>query len=146
MAEACATFHAGLTADDSEEGLEMRKAAFRRLALDGEDEDAILCLRAQGEEAGQIAALAVLVQSELEAFNDLGPWLTGLLSDPSCDHDALQAALCEQIEQLADELGYAQIFVQTLDAATFKARGYAEIEPFEKDGKEHWVLGKALAD
>ncbi|WP_319533675.1 hypothetical protein [uncultured Cohaesibacter sp.] len=146
----CASFHARMSdtngegASDDGGAMDMRKAAFRRLALDGEEEDAIVGIVSDGFRGGQIAALAVLVKAEMEAFDDLGPWMAGILVDPAYDQGELKEDICAEVEELADELGYAQIFVHTDDAEPFKAIGYAEIEPFTRDDKEHWVLGKAL--
>lgn len=144
MTEACAKFHASQSGEQSDDGMQMRKAAFQKLSLDGEEEDAVLALFAQGQREGQIAALAVLVAKEMEAFDDLGPWLTGLMVSNCCEQESVKQALCQEIENLADELGYAQIFVQTSKPGFFEAQGYAEIEPFEKDGTDYMVLGKAL--
>ena len=146
----CAHFHARMSdtngegASNADGALDMREAAFRRLALDGEEEDAVIGIVSDGFRGGQIAALAVLVKAEMEAFEDLGPWLAGVFVDPVYDQGGLKEDLCAEVEDLADELGYAQIFVHTDDIEPFKALGYAEIEPFTRNDKEHWVLGKAL--
>ncbi|SNY92757.1 hypothetical protein SAMN04515647_3026 [Cohaesibacter sp. ES.047] len=146
----CAHFHAALSIGDGagerdeKAAMDMRKAAFRKLALDGEEEDAVVGLISSGFRTGQIVAIAVLVKSEMEAFEDLGPWLAAPLVDPAIDHGSLIDDLCAEVEELADEMGYSQIFVQSSDAKHYKALGYSEIEPFTKDDREHWVLGKAL--
>ncbi|WP_316858111.1 hypothetical protein [uncultured Cohaesibacter sp.] len=141
----CAGFHARLSGDDSEEGLAMRQAAFQRLALDGEEEDGLVALVKDAERAGQVAGMGVLVRTDMEAFEDLGPWLTGLAVGNDDANETLRASLCREMELIAGELGYEHIFVQTEDAPFFMARGYEEVEPFEKDGMSRWVLVKALA-
>ncbi|PLW77001.1 hypothetical protein [Cohaesibacter celericrescens] len=141
--QACARFHASISKDDSEDGFEMRKAAFQKLALDGEEEDAIVCFAAQGEQAGQIAGMAVLLKAEMTAFDDLGPWLSGLMVSPNCDTQKITDELVGHIEALTHDLGYAQLFMQTDNVAPFKAFGFTEIESFEKGNREHWVIGKA---
>nr|WP_319516462.1 hypothetical protein [uncultured Cohaesibacter sp.] len=145
IVEQCASFHATLSGDDSGEGLEMRIAAFRRLALDGEQEDGIVALFDEGDQKGKIAGLAVLLAAELEAFEELGPWQTGMKISPAVkDQEALKSALSDQIEDLALDLGHDQIFVHADERGWFEARGYSEIEAFERGGETLWVLGKAL--
>ena len=139
-----ARFHAFQTGDSSEDGLEMRRAAFQKLALDGEEEEALLAVIPDGERAGDIVGLVVLVKEELEAFDDIGPWLTGLLTDKELSDSDLANRLVGQLEEIAMEFGYGQLFVQTVSTEAYKARGYAKIEPFDRDGVEYWVLGKAL--
>nr|WP_321457732.1 hypothetical protein [uncultured Cohaesibacter sp.] len=154
LAELCASFHALASGDESAEGFDMRHAAFRKIALDGEEEDGVVALHKEGDRTGQLAGMAVLVRTEMDAFEDLGPWLTGLLVKP--EDSALRAELVMQLETVAAEFGYGEIFVQAMDAAPltaaetaadksfFENLGYGEIEPFEKAEKEYWVMGKAL--
>ena len=145
IAEQCASFHARLSGDDSCEGLEMRIAAFRRLALDGEQEDGIVALFDQGDDKGKIAGLAVLLEAELEAFEELGPWLAGMkISQAVKDQETLKSELSDQVEALALDLGNDQIFVHADERGWFEARGYSEIEAFERGGETFWVFGKAL--
>jgi GNAT superfamily N-acetyltransferase len=151
MVEACALFHeqctspADGTAEESAARLDMRRAAFRKLALDGEDEDAILCLSARGNKAGRLVGLCALVQKELQAYEDLGPWLTGLVIKEDINrHLKLESRLIEETEELARSLGYLDIFIHTVDPDNFRIRDYAEIESYEKEGAEHWVMAKAL--
>lgn len=144
LVEAVARFHADLTGDDSDDGLEMRRAAFRKLALDGEEEDVILGLRSDEGGAGEILGIAVLVKSEMEAFDDLGPWVTGILVRDKAGAGKLSADLVHQIEIVATQMGYGQLFAHSSDTSFWKKQGFAEIEPFDKKGAEHWVIGKAL--
>ena len=145
LAKMCASFHATLTGDDSGDGLDMRYAAFRKIALDGEEEDGIVALIREGDRAGQVAGMAVLLTKELDAFDELGPWLTGLKMTPDAQDTAgLRVALVEQIEALASGLGYDQIFAHSADKEWFENHGYGEIEPFERDGETFWVFGKGL--
>lgn len=144
MVEAVARFHAELTGDDSDDGLAMRKAAFQKLALDGEEEDVVLGFSVNQEGAGEILGMAVLVKTEMEAFDDLSPWVTGILVEDGPDKCDLTADLVHQIEIIATQIGHGQIFAHTAETSFWKKQGFAEIEPFEKDGVEHWVVGKAL--
>ena len=141
LVEACSKFHAEHSGDQSENGLQMRAAAFQRLALDGEEEDAIVALRLG---IGTVAGLAVLLKSELDAFADLGPWLAGLTVSRSEENTDLKDRIRVEIETLADELGYTHICHHTHTPDLFKASGYQEIETFEKDGMAHTVIGKML--
>ena len=145
LVDACASFHASQTGcGEDADGFDQRKAAFQRLALDGEEEDAVLGLFSEGDREGEIAAMAVLVSTELEAFDDLGPWMSGVLVSPCCEQGEVLKRLSAEVEELADEMGYAHLFVHSTDLETYDALNYAKIEPFRRDDKEHWVLGKAL--
>lgn len=146
LAELCASFHATVTGEESPDGLDMRYAAFRKIALDGEEEDGIVALYRDGPKAGQLAGMAVLVRTEMEAFEDLGPWVTGLAV--RSQEAALRSALVSQLEMVATELEYGEIFAQTQeteqDKGFFEMHGYREVEPFKKAQKDYWVMGKAL--
>lgn len=144
LAAPCAAFHADLSGDDSIEGYEMRLAAFRKLALDGEQEDAIVAYRADGEKEGQIVGLAALVQTDTEAFDDLGPWISGISVAPDLKGSSLALDLVEKVEAIARDYGFEELFVATGEPDLHRTRGYQKIEPFEKNGSEFWVLGKAL--
>lgn len=144
MAEMVARFHADMTGAESDDGFEMRKAAFQKLALDGEEEDAILAFLPDEYGGASIVGMAVLVKTEMEAFDDLSPWITGILITDVSDMVKLTADLIHQIEIIATQIGYGQIFAHTADTTFWKKQGFTEIEPFDKDGSEHWVVGKAL--
>ncbi len=144
LAASCASFHAGLAGDDTAEGFEMRLAAFRKLALDGEREDAIIAYRADGEKEGQIVGLAVLVQTDLEAFDDLGPWVSAISVAADQKDTPLVFDMVEKVETIARDYGHEELFIATAEPDQHRARGYQIIEPFDKNGSEHWVLGKAL--
>ncbi len=141
----CARLHALVSEDDSHEGFEMRQAAFRKLALAGESgEDALLAINAEGDLAGQIAGFCVLLEKELEAFDDLGPWLSSLTYHPEGDQSELRAALTKEAEALARNTGASELYLHTPDKAAFEALGFAEIEPFERGDETIWVMGKLL--
>nr|WP_321445050.1 hypothetical protein [uncultured Cohaesibacter sp.] len=144
LAASCASFHAGLAGDDTAEGYEMRLAAFRKLALDGEREDVIVAYRADGAKEGQIVGLAALVQTDLEAFDDLGPWVSAISVATDLKDTSMVLDMVEKIEAIAREYGHEELFIATAEPGQHRARGYQIIEPFDKNGSDYWVLGKAL--
>ena len=155
LVEACAAFHANITRDpnatedDISDGYDMRLAAFRKLALDGEQEDAIIAYRTEEDMAGErvlgmIVGLAALVQTDLDAFDDLTPWVTGIAIEPDDADDDLALTLVVKTEEMARDYGYSELFLATAEPDFFQAAGYQKIEPFDKNGSDYWVLGKAL--
>lgn len=144
LASQCAAFHAGLSGDDSAEGYEMRLAAFRKLALDGEKEDAIVAYMSGGDKEGQIVGLAALVETDSEAFDDLGPWISGISLAASHKDSGLVLELVEKVEAIAREFGNEELYIATAEPDPLRSKDYQNIEPFDKNGSEYWVLGKAL--
>lgn len=140
LAEQCARLNDAEWGDGSDDSLEMRTSSFRRIALAGENEDVILCLTDQGDLAG----LCVLIDNDLPAFEDLSPWLASLIVAPAFRGQGLSRRLIEELEAMARQMGEAEVFLHTPSPKLFEAAGYAMIEQFERNGKVHSVMGKAI--
>ncbi|WP_319410648.1 GNAT family N-acetyltransferase [uncultured Cohaesibacter sp.] len=140
MIEACAQMNDTEWGDGSDDSLEMRRAAFRRLALAAEEEDAILCLASNGD----LAAMALLIENDLPEFPDLGPWLASLIVAPAYRKQGLSGRLIGEVENLAREFGHEALFIYTRSPQLYHSCGYQDVEQHNVDDALFHILGKAL--
>jgi hypothetical protein len=62
-------------------------------------------------------------------------------------HDAVVQELFSELERIAPELGYRELWLDTHadePAALFRSAGYADIEPYNQNSYARYWFGKSL--
>ena len=109
----------------------------------GQHDGAWKCLIAfEGE---RLLGGACLAADDLPAREELGPWLACVYVAPDARGRGLAAELIEGICAQAKATGVRTLYLHTHDQREYYAkRGWAAIEPFERWGKAHWLMSRAL--
>lgn len=127
--------------DGNARTLEQDMAGLRWLVADAGGCEASLAARIDGELAGSV----LLVQNELDARHDVGPWLAGLVVAPRARQRGIGSALVKAVEVHARAHGIERLYQYTWEARRFYALlGWHTVETFDDDGEPAMLMSRRL--
>jgi N-acetylglutamate synthase-like GNAT family acetyltransferase len=100
---------------------------------------------------GAVCGTAALKNESVSNYPDLSPWLAALVVAPAYRNRGVGERLITRIEQLAEELGFREIYVGTgensgMSQATLNRRGWKFLEKSDYFVSEVRVYQKRLSD